>query len=84
MKYKCEFDRGVVLDEDEVYDHAAAGLEFVDIAARIGIEVTKVEIVKELARLESPLFYTLYDAALANWVEDFYYEIDNEDEEDED
>ena len=55
-----------------------------DIAERIGIEVSKTEIVKELARLESPLFYTMYDAALAEWVEDFYYKIEDEDEEDED
>ena len=84
MKYKCEFDPDVVLDEDEVYDHAAEGLTFEDIAERIGIEVTKVEIVKELARFESPLFYTLYDAAIAECIEDFYHEIENEDEEDED
>ena len=84
MKYRCEFDPDVVLDEEEVYDHASKDLRFIDIAERIGIEVSKTEIVKELARLESPLFYTMYDAALANWVEDFYYEIEDEDEEDED
>ena len=84
MKYECEFDRGVVLDEDEVYDHAAAHLDYDDIAERIGIEVTRVEIVKELARFESPLFYTMYDAAIAESIEDFYHKIEDEDEEDED
>ena len=82
MKYKCEFDRSVVLNEEEVYDHAAEGLTFIDIAERIGIEVSKTEIVKELARLESPLFYTLYDAAIAECIEDFYYEIEDEEDED--
>lgn len=84
MKYKCEFDPDVVLDEEEVYDHAATELTFEDIAERIGIEVTKGEIIRELARFESPLFYTMYDAALAEHVEDFYYQIEDEDEEDED
>lgn len=84
MKYKCEFDPGVVLDEDEVYDHAASHVDYDDIIERIGIEVTKFEIVKELARLESPLFYTLYEAALAENIEDFYSVIEDEDEEDED
>jgi hypothetical protein len=84
MKYECEFDPDVVLDEDEVYNHAAIHLDYDDIAERIGIEVTRIEIVKELARLESPLFYTLYDAAIAECVEDFYHKIDDEDDEDED
>ena len=84
MKYKCEFDPGVVLDEDEVYNHAASHVDYDDIIERIGIEVTKFEIVKELARLESPLFYTLYEAALAENIEDFYSVIEDEDEEDED
>lgn len=84
MKYKCEFDPGVVLDEDEVYDHAASHVDYDDIIEHIGIEVTKFEIVKELARLESPLFYTLYEAALAENIEDFYSVIEDEDEEDED
>ena len=84
MKYECEFDPDVVLDEDEVYDHVAAYFDYGDIAERIGIEVTKVEIVKELARLESPLFYTLYDAAVTEYIEDFYHEIEDEEEEDED
>lgn len=84
MKYTCEFDPGVALDEDEVYDHAASHVDYDDLIERIGIEVTKREIVKELARLESPLFYTLYDAAIAENIEDFYHEIEDEDEEDED
>lgn len=84
MKYRCEFGPDVVLDEEEVYDHAATHLDYDDIAERIGIEVTRVEIVKELARLDSPLFYDLYDAAIAERIEDFYHEIDDEDEEDED
>ena len=82
MKYKCEFDPDVVLDEEEVYDHAATDLMFEDIAERIGIEVTKSEIIRELARFESPLFYTMYDAALAERVEDFYHEIEDEEDED--
>ena len=82
MKYECEFDPDVVLEEEEVYDHAAAHLDYDDIIERIGIEVTKFEIVKELARLESPLFYTLYEAALAENIEDFYHEIEDEEDED--
>lgn len=84
MKYECEFDPGILLDEEGVYDHAAEHLYYDDIAERIGIEVTRVEIVKELARLDSPLFYTMYDAAIAESIEDFYHEIEDEDEEDED
>ena len=82
MKYECEFDPGVVLDEDEVYNHAATHLDYYDIVERIGIEVTKIEIVKELARLESPLFYTMYDAAIAASIEDFYHKIEDEEDED--
>lgn len=82
MKYECEFDPGVLLDEDEVYDHAASHLDYDDIAERIGIEVTRIEIIKELARLDSPLFYTMYDAAIAESVEDFYSVIEDEEDED--
>ena len=84
MKYKCDFDPNVILDEEEVYDHAATNLEYEDIAEQIGEVVNKSEIIEELARLESPLFYTLYEVALAECIEDFYYEIEDEDEEDED
>lgn len=84
MKYECDFDRGVVLNEDEVYDHAASNLDYDDIIERIGIEVTKYEIIKELERFESPLFYTMYEAALAENIEDFYSVIEDEDDEDED
>lgn len=84
MQYRCTFDPDVILEEYEVYDHAASHVDYDDIIERIGIEVTKFEIVKELARLESPLFYTLYEAALAENIEDFYSVIEDEDEEDED
>ena len=82
MKYKCELDPDVVLDEKEVYDHAATELTFEDIGEQIDIKVTKDEIIEELARFESPLFYTLYNAALAKYIKNFYYEIDDEEDED--
>ena len=84
MKYKCDYDPSVVLEEEEVYDHAAANLDDYDLIERISIEVSKIEIVKELARLESPLFWTLYDAAIAESIENFYHVIEDEEEEDED
>lgn len=83
MKYACEFDPAVILNEDEIYDHAASHLTYEEIADKIGEVVSQGEIIRELARFESPLFYTLYEAALFGCVEDFYHKIYDEDEEDE-
>ena len=70
--YDCkEFD-----SEKAARDAAAELIYINDIVAQVGNELTTWDLIKELARLDSPLYYSLLDAAIEQAFEDYFSEVD--------
>ena len=76
IRYDCEeFD-----SEESARDAAAGLINIDDIVAQVGNELTTWDLIKELARLDSPLYYNLLDAAIKQAFEDYFSEVDDEEE----
>ena len=70
-----EFD-----SEEAAWDAAAEFVDVDDIVAQVGYELTTWDLIKELARLGSPLYYDLLDAAIRQVFEDYFSEVDDDEE----
>lgn len=74
--YDCEeFE-----SEEAARDAAAECVDIDDIVAQVGNELTTWDLIKELARLDSPLYYDLLDAATEQAFEDYFSEVDDDEE----
>ena len=71
--------------EEEKEENARQYLDIEDIEAALEVsEYTMKDIFKELARLDSPIYYELVDAALGIVKRDFFSLADEEEEEESD
>lgn len=65
--------------EDEARDSVYEIMDDSDLADAIGLcDVDLLDIVKELKRLDSPLYYKLFECAFETLCEDYISEIDDE------
>ena len=69
--------------EDEARDAALEYVSMDDVEAQIGNALTYRDLLQELQRLDSPLYWKLYEAACDQVFEDYISEIDDDDEEEE-
>lgn len=80
-KWYCEIDGREFSTEDEAIDAALEYVDTDDIENCIGDEITMEDIFEELSRLESPLYRKLLDLAHQRVFEDYFGEIDDDEEE---
>lgn len=83
-KWYCEIDGREFSTEDEAIDAALEYVETYDIENCIGDEITMKDIMEELARLNSPLYWELVNLARQRVFEFYFGKIDAEEEENED
>ena len=69
--------------EEDARDAALEYVSFDDVEAQIGNSITYRDLLQELQRLDSPLYWKLYEAARDQVFEDYISEIDDDDEEEE-
>ena len=69
-KWYCEIDGREFSTEDEAIDAALEYVDIYDIENCIGDEIIMKDIIEELARLESPLYWKLLDLAHQRIFED--------------
>lgn len=64
--------------EEEARDSIMEIISLDDLSSIIGFDVSIEDIIKELARLDSPLYYELLDKALEECFSTYVSEIDEE------
>lgn len=84
-KWCCEVDGREFSTEEEAFDAAFEYVDIYDIEECLGAEITMTDIVEELARLDSPIYWKLVELTQQHVFENYFCEIDDdEDEENED
>lgn len=83
-KWICEIDGKEFSTKDEAIDAALEYVDIYDIKNCIGDEITMKDIMEELARLNSPLYWELVNLARQRVFEFYFGKIDAEEEENED
>lgn len=81
-KWYCAIDEREFSTEDEAIDAALEYVDTYDIENCIGDEITMKDIIEELARLDSSLYWKLLELAHQRIFEDYFGEIDDDEEED--
>lgn len=82
-KWVRDWDDETFNSEDEAREDAATFVEYEHLEDLVNYEVSLMDIIKELQRLDSPLFYRLYEEAVEQYFKDNYYEATEEEEEEE-
>lgn len=82
-KWVREWDDADFASEEEAREDAATYVEYEHLEDLVNYEVSLIDIIKELQRLESPLFWCLYDSAVEQFFKDNYYETTEEEEDEE-
>lgn len=80
-KWYCEVDGKEFSTEEEAFEAALEYVDTYDIEDCIGEEIIMKDIIKELARLDSPLYWKLLELAHQRIFEDYFGEIDDDEEE---
>ena len=83
IKWECLIDGSEYDTEEEAREAARERVDFDDVCAQIGNDITYEDLIKELARLDSPIYYELLQAAENQVFEDYFSTIEAGDEEDE-
>lgn len=73
-KWVSEIDGSEFKTKEQAIESAQEQVHWIDIAARVGYNVSCEAIIRELQRLESPLFYTLLEEATNELFHDYFYE----------
>lgn len=81
IKWECLVDGSEFDTEEEAREAARERVDFDDVCAQIGNDITYEDLIKELARLDSPIYYELLQAAENQVFEDYFSTIEVEDEE---
>lgn len=80
IKWECLIDGSEYDTEEEAREAARERVDFDDVCAQIGNDITYEDLIKELARLDSPIYYQLLEAAENQVFEDYFSTIEEEDE----
>ena len=78
IKWECLIDGSEFDTEEDARAAACERVDFDDVCAQIGINITCKDLIKELARLDSPMFYELLQAAEDQAFEDYFSTIEVE------
>ena len=79
IKWECLIDGSEFDTEEEAREAARERVDFDDVCAQIGNDITYEDLIKELARLDSPIYYELLQAAEDQVFEDYFSTIEAED-----
>lgn len=82
-KWVRDWDDETFDSEEEAREDAATNVEYEDLEDLVNYEVSLIDIIKELQRLDSPLFYRLFNSAVEQYFKDNYYEATEEEAEEE-
>jgi hypothetical protein len=80
-KWYCELDGKEFSTEEEAFEAALEYVDTCDMENCIEYGITMDDIFEELARLNSPLYEKLVELAHQRIFEDFFCEIDDDDDE---
>ena len=81
MKWISNIDGNEYDTIEEVRDCVAEHLDFYDVSEQVGCRYVLYEIIKELARLDSPMFWDMYEDAIDEQIKDWFYEDDEDEDE---
>ena len=84
IKWECLIDGSEFDTEEDAREAARERVDFDDVCAQIGNDITYEDLIKELARLDSPVYYKLLEAAEDQVFEEYFSTIEAEDEEEDD
>jgi hypothetical protein len=86
IKWECLIDGSEFDTEEDAREAARERVDFDDVCAQIGNDITDEDLIKELARLDSPIYYRLLEAAEEQAFEIYFstFEAEDEDEEEND
>lgn len=84
IKWECLIDGSEFDTEEDAREAARERVGFTDVCAQIGNDITYEDLIRELARLDSPMYYDLLQAAENQVFEDYFSTIEVEDEEEDD
>ena len=84
IKWVSEINGSEYDSEEKARDAAMEMVDMDDIVAEIGNDITYADLIKELQKYDSPLFYDLLAAAHETVFDEVFYTIDEEEDEDED
>lgn len=82
-KWVCSIDGTEYKTENEAREIALEHVSMDDVEAQIGNAITYSDLLRELQRLNSPLYWDLYEAACEEVFEDYFSEVDDDEEEEE-
>ena len=80
IKWECLIDGSEYDTEEEAREAARERVDFDDVCAQIGNDITYEDLIKELARLDSPIYYQLLEAAENQVFEDYFSTIEASEE----
>ena len=78
-KWVRSYDDEEFENEEAARDAAAESIDIDDIVNQIGNDLTVWDLIEELGRLESPLYYQLYEAAIEAEFNACYTELEEDD-----
>lgn len=82
-KWVCSIDCTEYKTEDEAREIVFEHVSMDDVEAQIGNSITYSDLLRELQRLNSPLYQELCEAACEQVFEDYFSEVDDDEEEEE-
>ena len=80
-KWECLIDGSEFDTEEDAREAARERVGFDDVCAQIGNDITYEDLIKELARLDSPMYYDLLQAAEDQAFEEYFSTIEEEKDE---
>lgn len=82
-KWVWYWDDETFESEEKAREDVKLNVGYENLKDQVDYEISLLDIIHELQRLDSPLFWRLYEKTVDAYFEDFYYEIYDEDEEEE-
>lgn len=79
MKYIDNYS-GEVISEDMIYEVASQSIEWSDLADYVEASGITISILQELLRLDSPLFESIHQRVMEDYIENNFEEVEEDDE----
>lgn len=79
MKYIDNYS-GEVISEDMIYEVANQSIEWSDLADYVEASRITISILQELQRLDSPLFESIWERVMEDYIENNFEEVEEDDE----
>lgn len=82
MKYENIFTGVVYDDADDAYEEVISQIDDTDICETAQHEYVIENLIEELRRLESPLYYSILEKTKERFFDDYIRELENDEEDD--